>query len=269
MVIILCSPQSGHAEVAEVLLSSSPAADASCRDGKGSTALHLAAINGRAEVAEAILGRIEGAPKKLLLEAPDRQGRTAAHMAAQEDHGGVLRALIEAGAEAGAKDERGIVFLLISLLLNVKKLLHFSVSYFPFAHVIRFHSPPLRRDDGRLRRCRRPPLLPLLPSPPANRGRRRRHPAPLRRRLRLRRGGPQDPGLFPRVRQGCAGPGPGEGKRRSRPSARGGRVGQRGGAGTDAAPCGGERAEVKYNFLSPARLVIVRCFFDATGAALV
>ncbi len=124
MVIILYSPQSGHAEVAEVLLSSSPAADASCRDGKGSTALHLAAINGRAEVAEAILGRIEGAPKKLLLEAPDRQGRTAAHMAAQEDHGGVLRALVEAGAEAGAKDERGMVFLLISLLLNVKKSLH-------------------------------------------------------------------------------------------------------------------------------------------------
>ena len=71
------------------------------QDKEGGTPLHVAAFQGHADVARALLEA--GAS----MDAVDKQGRTPLHWAAVRGHAVVARALLEAGASVDAVDKEG------------------------------------------------------------------------------------------------------------------------------------------------------------------
>jgi ankyrin repeat protein len=69
---------------------------------KGYTALHLAAMNGRVDVVQALL-----AAPGINVNAANENGWTALHVAAEYRHAGVIQALLGAGADVNAQISYG------------------------------------------------------------------------------------------------------------------------------------------------------------------
>eukprot|EP00873_Tetraselmis_striata_P025966 jgi/Tetstr1/446230/TSEL_033774.t1 len=92
----------GHVEVVELLLrgvEGGSAADISCKGNIGSTALHRAALGGHAGVVELLLRGVEGGPAADI-SCKDKNGRTALHYPAQRGHAAVAKLLLR-GVEGG------------------------------------------------------------------------------------------------------------------------------------------------------------------------
>ena len=73
-------------------------ADLHAKDNYGCTPLHLACVNGHAEVVKALLEK--GAD----VHAKDSHGMTPLHYACMNGHAEVVKALLEKGADVHAKD---------------------------------------------------------------------------------------------------------------------------------------------------------------------
>jgi ankyrin repeat protein len=89
-----------HAEVAELLLDQG--ADICATNGRGDTALHVAATAGFARVAAILLAR--GAAVEAVCPG---DGDTPLHRAAAAGHAEVVRLLVAAGANVAAKNAQG------------------------------------------------------------------------------------------------------------------------------------------------------------------
>eukprot|EP00873_Tetraselmis_striata_P025961 jgi/Tetstr1/446225/TSEL_033769.t1 len=97
-----CAAQGGHAGVVELLLrgvEGGPAADISCKDVDGMTALHHAAQGGCAEVVDMLLG-VEGGTAADISCTDEMLGMTALHWAASGGHAAVVELLLK-GVEGG------------------------------------------------------------------------------------------------------------------------------------------------------------------------
>ncbi len=89
-----------HAEVAELLLDQG--ADISATNGRGDTALHLAAAGGFARVTVILLARGAAVDPVSTMD-----GDTPLHRAALGGHTEVVRLLVAAGANVAAKNSHG------------------------------------------------------------------------------------------------------------------------------------------------------------------
>jgi ankyrin repeat protein len=92
---------SGDEDVVSFLLNKG--AQASIRDGAGTTPFMLACEEGHLEAAQMLFDATEGQG----LEATDNQGETALHHAATWGHRDVVAFLISKGAQANSRDEQG------------------------------------------------------------------------------------------------------------------------------------------------------------------
>jgi cytohesin len=91
----------GYVEIARALLEKG--ADVNAAGGSGSTPLHDAALGGHAEMVKLLVSN------KAQLEVRDTEsGATALHRAASWGRTAVLQVLIDAGANPGASDKKGI-----------------------------------------------------------------------------------------------------------------------------------------------------------------
>lgn len=91
--------QSGHKDVAELLLTSG--ADVNAKDNRGYTPLHEAAKWGHKDVAELLLAN------RAAVNAKDKFGDTPLHVAAVRGHKGVAELLLANSAELNAEHEEG------------------------------------------------------------------------------------------------------------------------------------------------------------------
>eukprot|EP00929_Paragymnodinium_shiwhaense_P118833 TRINITY_DN9072_c0_g1_i2.p1 TRINITY_DN9072_c0_g1~~TRINITY_DN9072_c0_g1_i2.p1 ORF type:complete len:445 (-),score=103.14 TRINITY_DN9072_c0_g1_i2:162-1496(-) len=89
----------GHAPVADVLLTAGASVDAV--DIHRQTALHWAALGGHAEVTQTLLSHRASA------DAVDSEGRAALHSAASQGHADIIQALLDAGGDPTITDVHG------------------------------------------------------------------------------------------------------------------------------------------------------------------
>ncbi|CAM9314744.1 unnamed protein product, partial [Hapterophycus canaliculatus] len=108
-VVLLLSVKSGDAARTKALLRGCSGPDGpgllhpdDTRDARGCTALHLAAMHGRSEIARVLLEA--GASTESVVAAGENEGLTPLRLAAERGHLSTVRALLEAGAETGAED---------------------------------------------------------------------------------------------------------------------------------------------------------------------
>eukprot|EP00752_Nemacystus_decipiens_P011495 g10207.t1 len=113
-VVLLLSAKSGDdAQTKAILVRSAPSTppggddltplhpDAT-RDGRGNTALHLAAIHGHSEVARVLVGA--GASTEAAVARGENEGLTPLRLAAERGHLSTVRVLLAAGADTAAED---------------------------------------------------------------------------------------------------------------------------------------------------------------------
>eukprot|EP00873_Tetraselmis_striata_P026000 jgi/Tetstr1/446264/TSEL_033808.t1 len=115
-----CTAQlrAGHAEVVKLLLQGvegGPAADISCTDWEGSTALHYAALEGRTEVVKLLLRGMEGGPA-VDISFEEQQGQQSPALRSfwrTYGGGGAAAAGVEGGpaADISCSDSRGMTAL--------------------------------------------------------------------------------------------------------------------------------------------------------------
>jgi ankyrin repeat protein len=91
----------GHLEAVLALAEAPRRADVGARDGEGELPLGVAALNGHADVVEALLLRGAG------IEARGQFGRTALHHASSEGQAEAVGALLAMGASVAALDDSG------------------------------------------------------------------------------------------------------------------------------------------------------------------
>ena len=91
----------GHAAVVATLLQAG--ADAAARTKSGDTALHRAAGTNRIAVLPALLAALS----RTAVDAQDKMGNTAMHIAAMEQHEEACMLLAEAGASIQVKNDEG------------------------------------------------------------------------------------------------------------------------------------------------------------------
>ncbi|CAM9144345.1 unnamed protein product [Ectocarpus fasciculatus] len=113
-VVLLLSVKSGDAAKTKALLHRLPPSDSSSddrvpplhpdatRDARGHTALHVASIHDRSEIARLLI--TAGASTESVVTSGANEGLTPLRLAAERGHLLTVRALLEAGADAAAED---------------------------------------------------------------------------------------------------------------------------------------------------------------------
>ncbi|CAM9882156.1 unnamed protein product [Scytosiphon promiscuus] len=109
-VVLLLSVKSGDAARTKALLDGCGGTDEDpgllhpdeTRDARGYTALHLAAMHGRPEIARLLLEA--GASTEFVVAAGENEGLTPLRLAAERGHLSTVRVLLDAGADTGAED---------------------------------------------------------------------------------------------------------------------------------------------------------------------
>lgn len=113
-VVLLLSVKSGDAAKTKALLARLPSSDSSSddrvpplhpdatRDARGHTALHVASIHDRSEIARLLIAA--GASTESVVTSGANEGLTPLRLAAERGHLLTVRALLEAGADTAAED---------------------------------------------------------------------------------------------------------------------------------------------------------------------
>ncbi|KAK0736169.1 ankyrin repeat-containing domain protein [Apiosordaria backusii] len=81
-------------------------ADIGAKDGRGRTALHIAASSGKVDIPRVLLERLDAAALRQIIEQPDRQGCSALLLAAEMGMTEAVQVLLEPrfGADVTAED---------------------------------------------------------------------------------------------------------------------------------------------------------------------
>jgi len=120
--LVLAALDGDFRQVQEIL---SQPIDLSCKDSQGTTALIAAASTGNMEVVKILLEKAASDEKighQKVIDAQDNKGRTALMSATEENQAGMVRFLVDRGANVNAKDNDGVTVLMIASQLQQRDI---------------------------------------------------------------------------------------------------------------------------------------------------